>query len=269
MNKFETTDQHYLLKEQYKDASNFNTRLHMIQSLSTKPVDWYTWIFSRIKKLPQSRVLELGCGPGYLWQRNLEHIPADWDIMLSDFSPGMLKDAHVNLCHSGRHFNFQLVDAQEIPFENSHFDTVIANLMLYHVPDRVRAFSEIRRVLKPDGFFYAATVTEMALVELSALMRGADIPPWGDVVSFSLENGACQLAPWFSRIERQRLENTVVIKEAEPLVAFIRSAIPREEHNETKFQRLRELIRQELNRRGELHIRIDLGLFEASNISFV
>lgn len=269
MNKSDTIDQHYLLNEQYKDASNFNTRLHMIQSLSTQPVDWYAWIFSRVKKLPQSRVLELGCGPGYLWQRNLERIPQDWDITLSDFSPGMLKDAHLNLCHSGRHFNFQLVDAQEIPFEDNHFDILIANLMLYHVPDRARAFAEIKRVLKPHGLFYAATVTETAMADLEALMRGAGIQPWEDVVSFSLENGAGQLAPWFSHIERQRLENTVVIKEAEPLITFVRSGIPQSEQNETKFQRLRELLQQELTRRGELRVHMDIGLFEASNISFL
>ncbi|HXR66180.1 MAG TPA: methyltransferase domain-containing protein [Ktedonobacteraceae bacterium] len=264
MNKSDAIDQHYLLNEQYRDASNFNTRLHMIQSLSTQSVDWYTWIFNLLQKPPHSRVLELGCGPGYLWQKNLERIPPDWDITLSDFSPGMLKDAHNNLSHSGRHFAFQLVDAQEIPFEDAHFDIVIANLMLYHVPERARAFAEIRRVLRTDGSFYAATVTEKAFSEVSELMRAAGIPPWEDVVSFSLENGAEQLAPWFPHVERHELENTLLITEADPLLTLIRSGIPQSQYNEAKFQRLRELIQQELSQHGALRLNMNIALFKAS-----
>jgi ubiquinone/menaquinone biosynthesis C-methylase UbiE len=266
MNKSDTMNQHYLLNEQYKDASNFNERLHMIQSLSIQQLDWYKWIFSQIKKAPGLHVLELGCGPGYLWKNNLEHIPSDWDITLSDFSPGMLKEAHNNLSHCSRHFNFQLIDAQEIPFENAHFDMLIANLMLYHVPDRARAFAEIRRVLKPDGIFYAATVTETALANLEKFLFTAGLPVWQDVVGFSLENGAAQLASWFSHIKRHRLDNTLVVKDVEQLISFVRSGIPQNEQSETKFQRLRELLQQELAQHGAIYINMDIGLFEAANI---
>jgi ubiquinone/menaquinone biosynthesis C-methylase UbiE len=264
MNKSDAINQHYLLNEQYKDASNFNTRLHLIQSLSAQPVDWYPWIFKLIKKTPNSRVLELGCGPGYLWQRNLEHIPPGWDITLSDFSAGMLKDAHHNLSNSGRHFTFQLVDAQEIPFEDAHFDIVIANLMLYHVPDRARAFAEVQRVLKPDGTFYAATVTETAFAKVDTLMRAAGMDSWADMVAFSVENGEQQLSHWFSHITLQRLPIPVVIKEVEPLVTLIRSGVPKDQYGETTFQRLHALIQQEIAQDGEIRIPMDIGLFEAT-----
>src|SRR5579883_1992180 len=136
MNKDAITNQRYLLSEQYKDSSHFNARLRIIQSLSEKPLGWYPWIFSHIKKAPRCRVLELGCGPAYLWQENMERIPPDWEITLSDFSPGMLQDAQNNLGESKRRFTFQVIDAQAIPFETASFDRVIANMMLYHVPDR-------------------------------------------------------------------------------------------------------------------------------------
>jgi ubiquinone/menaquinone biosynthesis C-methylase UbiE len=265
MNKTDATNQQYLLNEQYKDASNFNTRLHMMQSLGQPPIDWYPWIFSLLKKTLGSHVLELGCGPGYLWLKNLEQIPPSWDITLSDFSPGMLKEAHNNLGHKSRHFTFQLIDAQEIPFEDARFDILIANLMLYHVPDRPRTLSEVRRVLKPNGTFYAATVSETAFASLEKIMSAASISPWEDVVSFSLENGASQLANWFSHIKLHHLENTLVITEAEPLITFIRSGLPQEQQSATKFQRLHELIQQELSRNGDIRVTLDIGLFEASN----
>lgn len=266
MNQSDTINQHYLLHEQYRDASNFNERLQMIQNLSIQQIDWYKWIFSQIKKTPTSRVLELGCGPGYLWKNNLAQIPPGWDITLSDFSPGMLKEAHNNLSHCGRHFTFQLIDAQEIPLEDARFDILIANLMLYHVPDRTRALAEIKRVLKPQGIFYAATVTETALASLDKFLLAAGLPIWEDVFSFSLENGANQLASWFTHIKRHRLDNTLVVKEVEPLIALIRSGIPRSDQNEARFQHLREILQQEIAQHGAIHLNMDIGLFEAANI---
>ena len=68
-------------------------------------------------------------------------IPAGWSITLSDFSPGMLDAAWRNLVVTGRAFQFKEIDAQSIPFEDETFDAVIANHMLYHVPDRPKAIA--------------------------------------------------------------------------------------------------------------------------------
>jgi ubiquinone/menaquinone biosynthesis C-methylase UbiE len=47
--------------------------------------------------------------------------------------------------------------SHEIPYEDNSWDIVIANLMLYHIPDREKAIHEISRVLKPHGALYAST----------------------------------------------------------------------------------------------------------------
>ena len=41
-------------------------------------------------------VLELGCGPDYVWRDNLHRIPPAWDVTLSDFSAEMLAQAQDN-----------------------------------------------------------------------------------------------------------------------------------------------------------------------------
>ena len=51
----------------------------------------------------------------------------------------------------------QVFDAQELPFPDDAFDVVVANHMLYHVPEPARAAAEIGRVLRPDGLLLAAT----------------------------------------------------------------------------------------------------------------
>ena len=83
----------------------------------------------------------------------MSRIPSTWDITLSDLSSGMLDSAWRNLVVTGRNYKFKEIDAQEIPFEDETFDAVIANHMLYHVPDKPKAIAEIKRVLKTRWSF--------------------------------------------------------------------------------------------------------------------
>ena len=52
-------------------------------------------------------------------------------------------------------FAYEIIDAQAIPYGTQRFDIVIANHMLYHVPDRAQAIAEMRRVLKPEAISWA------------------------------------------------------------------------------------------------------------------
>ena len=130
-------------------------RLHLLYS--TNQYGWHRWCFDQYALPAQASVLELGCGPAHLWKTNLDRLPTGWSITLSDFSTGMLEQAQQNLGERASAFRFEVIDAQAIPFEANTFDAVIANHMLYHVPDRAQALSEMRRVLKPGGKVYLAT----------------------------------------------------------------------------------------------------------------
>lgn len=175
------SDQQYLLSEQYQDASNLNARIQLHDRFRTNKYGWCRWVFDQLNLSPETRVLELGCGTGRSWCENLNRVPRGWDITLSDLSLGMLQEAQRNLRGSQRHFEFEVIDAQAIPFEDESFDAVVANHVLYHVPDRTKAFSEIRRVLRPGGRFYASTVGQAHLRELYELVRRFDpsVDPWG------------------------------------------------------------------------------------------
>src|SRR5258706_10720793 len=146
-------DQDYLLNQQYRDASNLNARIQLHVRFSQNTYGWHRWVFDQLKASPQSRVLELGCGPGRLWSENAARIPPGWEITLSDFSPGMIAEAQRNLASAGHSFAFERVDAQSIPFADASFDMVIANHMLYHVPGRPEALAEIPRVLRSGWRF--------------------------------------------------------------------------------------------------------------------
>jgi ubiquinone/menaquinone biosynthesis C-methylase UbiE len=261
-------DQTYLREQQYRNAANLNDRIQIHARFSTNPYGWHEWVFDQLALPPNARVLELGCGPGRLWLANLARIPAGWDITLSDFSPGMLAEAQRTLAGAARPFAFEVVDAQAIPLGDASFDAVIANHMLYHVPDRPRALAEIRRVLRPDGRFYATTVGEAHLRELHDLSLRFDpaLVWWGGSTAdtFKLENGGEQIARVFEQMSLRRYEDALVVTEAEPIVAFIASGVPNDLLTGERRAEFLRFVEDELAASGgAIRISKDSGVFEA------
>ena len=264
MSKF--TDQNYLKTDQYRDASNLNARVALHQRFSTNPYGWMNWVFDHLLKLPEdAQILELGCGPAYLWKENISRIPARWRITLSDLSSGMLDAAWRNLVVSGRAFQFKEIDAQSIPFEEEMFDAVIANHMLFHLPDRPKGLSEIRRVLKPKGHLFATTIGKNHLEEISNWIQR--IYPGTDFVSFgspfTLDNGFEQLKQFFSEVILSRYPDGLQVTEVKPIIAFIRSSLHTPDVLEEELVNLENELKQELKEKGKIFIAKDSGLFEA------
>ena len=115
------TDKDKIL-EQYQNSSNLNAPITLHKRFSTAKHDYHSWIFDHIQAPVEAEVLELGTGSAKLWQVNRERIPQGWNITHSDISEGMLGDAKKNVTDISRDFSFQVVDAQQILFENSSFD---------------------------------------------------------------------------------------------------------------------------------------------------
>jgi len=262
------SDQRYLLADQYRDASNLTARIRLHERFSTNPYNLQLWIFDHFDLPAQARILELGCGPGQLWLNNIHRIPPGWEITLSDFSPGMLEKVRRNLDGSTQQFELERIDAQSIPFPPESFDAVIANYMLYHVPDRPQALSEIRRVLRPGGRFYAATVGDGHMKELDELVNTFDsavsAPSDNLVGAFSLENGREQLEAWFGSVVLHRFEDGLVVTEAEPLVEYVQSSTFRWALSDERVEAFRSFLEEELGRHGVIYITKETGLFSAA-----
>lgn len=260
------TDQSYLLEDQYRDPTNLQDRAQLHARFSVNPRGWLPWVFDRFAFGKEARLLDLGCGLGDLWRVNRARIPTGWDITLADLSPGMLDAAATKLDKA--RFSYRVADAQDLPFDNDWFDGVIANHMLYHVPDRERALIELRRVLKADGRLYAATNGLPDGIGLGAWVRKAvhqedQRPEEGTIDLFSLENGRAQLKRVFVSVVVHRYEDALEITEAEPLIAYVRStggtlASP------DKMDELRDAAAMEIERHGCLRLAKNAGMFEAS-----
>ena len=258
------SDRDHLRLEQYGDTSNLNARFELHARFSTNRRGWHPWVFDRLKVPPGGRILEVGCGPGYLWTHNAERIPTHWKVTLSDFSPGMVRASREGLSGFEATFDFVVCDVQAIPLDDHEFDVVIANHMLYHVPDRKRAFAQIRRILKPGGYFHAAangkgdkrSVTELGRrVNPSAFPDKATNSDW-----FSLESGHKELDEWFSDVRLRKYEDALRITESAPLVAYFKSF---GRLSDKELRELGKIADREIAGKGAIHIRKQPGLLVA------
>ena len=257
----------YLKHHQYKDDANLNARIRLHRQFSTNKYSWFRWVFEHLN-LPQTcRILELGCGPGDLWAENADRLPKGWEVTLSDFSPGMVEHARQKVLPLSHEFDLRIIAAQEIPYPAESFHAVIANHMLYHVPDREKTLSEIHRILKPGGRAYFATGGENHMSELPALVAKFDpllaANHQAEKVDFTLENGTAQLGQWFSSVTLYRQENALRVTEVEPLVDYVLSSLKLGVEIERKDEFAYFVEKELASNDGELLINKENGMFEA------
>jgi ubiquinone/menaquinone biosynthesis C-methylase UbiE len=218
-------------------------------------VKWFDWLWEREAPPPGARVLEVGCGPAEMWKSVLDRLDPTVSLTLSDFSPGMIEAAR-NVV--GARASYVVADAQKLPFPDASFDVLMANHMLYHVPDRPKAFAEFVRVLEPGGVLHASTNGRRHMRELQALA-----PEWefsGHMEEFGLETGPAQLEPFFAEVGVDRFEDRLDVTEVEPVLAYIRSS------NAYRGQELasaRATVEAALARDGVFRVQKDHGVITA------
>lgn len=203
---------------QYGTSANLAARIALHQRFSTNAYGWQRWVFDRLRLAPGQRVLEIACGTGNLWRENADRVPPDLDLVLTDISLSMIRTTR-----EARAAKFVACALPSLPFESEAFDVVIANHMLYHVEERERGLTEIRRLLRPGGVLFATTNGVNHLREIKDLMRDFDIEG-GDVSSsFTLENGEEQLSSVFGTIERDEYIDSLRVTDPEVLIGYVAS----------------------------------------------
>jgi ubiquinone/menaquinone biosynthesis C-methylase UbiE len=258
------------IRKQYQTDKNLNARIALHRDFSTNTYPWFRWVFDHYNFPTDAHILELGCGPVDLWRENADRIPAGWNITLTDFSEGMIASARRNLAEVDHMFTFQVVNAHELPFDANGFDVVLANHMLYHVPDISHTLVEIHRVLKPGGRLCAATNGEQHMAELWQLLTPY-IPNCYEGAlevagAFLKENGAAKLmAAGFEDVVWEDYPNDLAITEVEPLIAYIQSSDTLMAHawTEAEMATLHAEVASRIETEGIFTIQKSVGMFVA------
>ena len=107
-------------------------------------------IAARTAALHPRHILETAAGTGLVTVRLVKLLP-EAQLLVTDLNEPMLDVAASKL--GMPRLEFQQADAQSLPFDKGIFDVVVCQFGVMFFPDRIAAYREARRVLKPGGHF--------------------------------------------------------------------------------------------------------------------
>ena len=108
-------------------------------------------LVTRVGSRDLSRILEIAAGTGVVTRQLASTLPESVSIVATDLNPAMLELA--SEVGTRRPVEWRQADATQLPFEDSTFDAVVCQFGVMFLPDKPKAFSEARRVLKTGGLF--------------------------------------------------------------------------------------------------------------------
>jgi SAM-dependent methyltransferase len=222
------TDRDILMNQAYASDEQLLVRQRTHELYSIPKINFAEWVLDRIVWSGNEHVLDVGSGPGTYFDLVRDRTP-NGELVAGDLSFGMANKANQHP-KSGPILN---LDAQTLPFADHSFDVVLANHMLYHIPDLDAALVEIRRVLRPTGCLLAATNSQFNLPEFEQLIRrtygllgavGPDIQPMRPTAhNFHLEDGAMKLSRHFFAVARFDLPGAFIFPAVQPAIDYINS----------------------------------------------
>jgi SAM-dependent methyltransferase len=110
-----------------------------------------TDIAARVARRAPNRVLEIAAGTGVVTRQLAKTLGLNAAIIATDLNQAMLD--HARTCGTVRAVEWRTADAMQLPFTDESFDVVVCQFAAMFFPDKPKAFSEARRVLRPGGLF--------------------------------------------------------------------------------------------------------------------
>jgi SAM-dependent methyltransferase len=159
--------------------------------------------------------LEVAAGTGVVTRHLASALPAETSIVATDLNAAMLAQAME--IGTSRNVTLREADAMRLPFDDGAFDVVVCQFGAMFFPDKAKAYSEARRVLR-DGGSYVLTIWDRiednefadVITHAFAAMFPDDPPrflartPHGyhsqAQIAFDLARGGFSSAPTFSTL---------------------------------------------------------------------
>lgn len=117
-----------------------------------------------------SKILDLGCGEGFITAEIKKHYPEvevsglDYSLSAIDFAAQNFKD-----------IDFCVANALDLPYASNYFDLVVCNNLWEHVPDPLSLLEKIRKITKPGGYLIISTPSRYRVSNLVRVLRGKPV----------------------------------------------------------------------------------------------
>ncbi len=132
--------------------------------------------------------LEVGCGTGAVSR----HMAKKYSLNVTgvDIDPEQIKLAQESI-DDIPNIHFLEVDATVLPFQDDNFDIVLSFGVTHHISNWLDALGEIRRVLKPEGYFiYGDLIFAKLIAKFGRSFKHSyGITTMHDLSSFIQKNG--------------------------------------------------------------------------------
>jgi SAM-dependent methyltransferase len=224
---FSLTDRSYLTQVQYLTQANLAAR-QSIYDYQQSAIDLARAVVGLAALTGGETVADIGCGNGrYLAE--LARRRHAGRVIGADLSAGMLTAARGLAPAAG----LVVGDAARLPLADGVADLTLAPHMLYHVPDRLAAVAEFRRITNRDGQLLVVLnapdhLAEFHdLVESSATDIGAPRPVWAEARSngsgLNLDSGTELVGRVFAAVDRHDITGELVVPGPKPVLDYVAS----------------------------------------------
>jgi SAM-dependent methyltransferase len=221
------TDRAYLTQVHYRTDANLAAR-QSVYAYQRPFIDLVGTVLDLAALAGTETVVDIGCGNG-LYLAELARRGHGGRLLGGDLSAGMLAVTR----NAAAGAAVAVADAARLPLAAAVADVTLAPHMLYHVPDRLAAAREFRRITRPGGQLLVVLngadhvaelrelVTATAVAEgLPAEIIGAEYQTY---LTMTLDAGAELLAREFSSVRRHDFVAELVLPSAEPVAAYVAS----------------------------------------------
>jgi len=215
------------MKIEYQETtSDLLARIDIHQKYGSRDID--EWMLHLLNLPKGAKILDVGCGAGkqcFVFDKALQ---GEAEITGGDVNAELIATARKeNEKYNNRIQFIELDFNQHFPVPDNHYDLVTSCFAIYYSENIPFTFSEMHRVLKPDGrLFTTGPMPENKRIfyDIIHAATGKPIPPMPGSSRYSSQILAAIQAQ-FAKIEVHIFENPLVFTTAEPFLAYTRASL--------------------------------------------
>lgn len=224
----------YLKKKQYNTTKYLEARIK-IHQFTKNTIGFHEWIFNQYdlsefeKDNRQIRVLDVGCGTGVFWKKNIKNFEKyNLDITFTDATEAMVEKEKINTEELKAKKTFEIADIDNLEKYKNQFDIVLCHNVLYHAGDKDKSIENLKNCLNNDkkSFCSITTNSEKHMLNVYTIGRKLDKNfPTDRIIDTFTEEIADKMLPNHFKIEKIIEEEELRVTDWEILMGFVASGV--------------------------------------------